>query len=325
MKNTDFLSVLAHRFSDFVEFRRSSGVNSHKQIQRLRPFDRFLDQDGFQGRWPTRDTVERYMATAKHLHPRTRDNYFSVVRQFCLFLRLFEPECFVPEQMLPRERSSSQVPHIYSEPEIKDMLAAALELPPPGSLRPKTYYTLLGLLHTTGLRGGEAFALNLSDFEVEQNLLFIRNGKFGKSRLVPISPSTSEVLQLYVEHRTLAVPAAPQDPLFINLKGRRLYHSNVEPAFGQVLRRSGLFDSKGITGSRLHWLRHTFACTRLLAWYREGKDVNALLPALATYLGHVKVSSTQVYLRATAELREEASQRFLDNFRQNILKKGESS
>ena len=325
MKNTDFLSVLAHRFSDFVEFRRSGGVNPQNQIQMLRPFDRFLDQDGFQGRWPTRDTVELYMATAKHLHPRSRDNRFSVLRQFCLYLRLFEPECFVPEQMLPRERRPSQVPHIYSEPEIKDMLAAALELPPLGSLRPKTYYMLLGLLYTTGLRGGEAFALNLSDFEVEQNLLFIRNGKFGKSRLVPISPSTSEVLQRYIEQRSLVGPAAPEDPLFINLRGSRLYHVNVEHAFGQVLKRSGLMGSKGITGCRLHWLRHTFACTRLLSWYRQGKDVNTLLPALATYLGHVKVSSTQVYLRATTELLEEANQRFLDNFRQNILKKGDPS
>jgi integrase len=79
---------------------------------------------------------------------------------------------------------------------------------------------------------------------------------------------------------------------------------------------------KAVREERMHDLRHTFACTRLLKWYREGKDVQLLLPALATYLGHVKVSSTQVYLRATAELLEEANQRFLKNFRQNILEKG---
>ncbi len=325
MKNPDFLSILAHRFSDYVDFRRSGGVDSHKQIQLLRPFDRFLDQDGFQGRWPTRDVVERYMDTAQHLHPGSRANRFSVVRQFCSYLRLFEPQCFVPQEMLPRERRDSHVPHIYSEPEIKDMLAAARELPPPESLRPGTYYTLFGLLSTTGLRGGESFALNLSDFELEHNLLFIRKGKFGKSRLVPVSPTTSEVLQRYIEQRTRVVPAAPEDPLFINLKERRLNHDNVELAFGQVLKRCGLSGSKGCAGSRLHTLRHTFACTRILTWYREGKDVNALLPVLATYLGHVNVSSTQVYLRATAELLEEANQRFLDNFRQNISKKGEPS
>jgi site-specific recombinase XerD len=325
MKNPDFLSVLAHRFSDFVAFRRSGGVNSHNQIQLLRPLDRFLFQEGFQGRWPPRDVVERYMDTAKHLHPGSRENRFSVVRQFCRYLRLFEPQCYVPEEMLPRERRPSRVPHIYTQPEIKTMLVAARELSPPGSLRPKTYFTLLGLLYTTGMRGGEAYSLNLDDVELEQNLLFIRKGKFGKSRLVPFSPSTSEVLQRYIKERTLVAPAAPDRPLFVNLNGRRLYHTNVELAFGQVLKHCGLVGAKGCPGPRLHSLRHTFACTRLLAWYREGKDVNALLPALATYLGHVKISSTQVYLRATAELLEEANQRFLKNFRQNISAKGERS
>ena len=71
----------------------------------------------------------------------------------------------------------------------------------------------------------------------------------------------------------------------------------------------------------MHDLRHSYACNRLLLWYREGKDVQALLPALATYLGHVNVTSTQVYLRATAELLEEAGERFLENFRKNVLKK----
>ena len=325
MKNPDFLSVLAHPFSDFVEFRRSGGVDSYTQIQMLRPFDRFLDQEGFPGPWPTRDVVERYIDTAKHLHPGTRANRFSVLRQFCRYLRMFEPECFVPEQMLLRERRPSRVPHIYSEPEIKDILTVARELPPSTSLRPKTYYTLFGLLYTTGLRGGEAFALNLSDADLDQNLLFIGKGKFGKSRLVPISPSTSEVLQRYIEQRTLVAPAAPEHPVFITPNGRRLYHTNVDRAFRQVLKKCGLRGGKGCPGPRIHDLRHTFACTRLLAWYREGKDVNALLPALATYLGHVKISSTQVYLRATAELLEEANQRFLDNFRQNISAKGQPS
>ena len=93
-------------------------------------------------------------------------------------------------------------------------------------------------------------------------------------------------------------------------------------AFRQVLKRCGLRSGKGCPGPRLHHLRHSFACTRLLAWYREGKNVQTLLPALATYLGHVKVTSTQVYLHATADLLEQANQRFLTNFRQNVLAQG---
>lgn len=187
MREPEFLSILSERLADFVTFRRLGGVESHSQIRLLEYFDRFLYQEGFQGRWPTREAVERYMATTQHLHPGSRVNRFSVLRQFCHYLRQFEPQCFVPERMVRRGRTASRVPHIYAETQIKAMLTAAQELPPPGSLRPKTYFTLFGLLYTTGLRDGEAYGLNLCDVGLEQNLLFIHKGKFGKSRWVPIS------------------------------------------------------------------------------------------------------------------------------------------
>jgi site-specific recombinase XerD len=160
--------------------------------------------------------------------------------------------------------------------------------------------------------------------DLDQNLLLVRHGKFGKSRWVPIAASTSAVLQRYLKERMRFAPAAPESSFFVTSTGRRLYHTNIDLAFRQVLHRCGLRGGKGCPGPRLHHLRHSFACTRLLAWYREGKDVQALLPTLATYLGHVKFTSTQVYLQATAELLAEASQRFLNNFRQNISPKGEN-
>ena len=147
-------------------------------------------------------------------------------------------------------------------------------------------------------------------------------GKFSKSRWVPISPLTSVALQRYIEERRRVAPPAAEDPLFITQGRRRVYHTNADFAFRKVLTRCGLRGGRGCPGPRMHDLRHSYACTRLLKWYREGKDVQTLLPALATYLGHVNVSSTQVYLRATAELLEEANERFLKNVRRNVLKKG---
>ena len=323
MKPLEFVSSLADRFSDFLTFRRIGGVDSRNQFLLLRLFDRFLDQESFQGRYPTRELVERYLASVQHLHPGTRENRLSVVRQICRYLRQFEPECFVPDKGLLRQRRPSLVPHIYSEMEMKAILQAAQQLSPVDSLRPKTYFVLFGLLYTTGMRCGEASALNLADVDLEQNLLFIRKGKFGKSRWVPIATSTSAVLKRYIEQRIHVFPDSSECPLFVTRTGRRLYHTNVDAAFRQVLKRCGLRGGKGCPGPRLHHLRHSFACNRLLAWYREGKDVQALLPALATYLGHVKVTSTQVYLQATAPLLEEANRRFLDNFHQNILGQGE--
>jgi integrase/recombinase XerD len=323
MQEPDFLSVLASRFSDFLVFRELGGLDSKNQIPLLRHFDRFLVHEDFQGRWPIRELLERYAASGKHLQPGTHENRICVVRQFCSYLRTFEPECFVPEPGFARRRRTHRLPHIYTKEEIQAVLRAARDLPSGGSIRSKTYYTLFGLLYSTGLRCGEAFGLHLTDVDLAQRLLFIRHGKFRKSRWVPIAASTAAVLQSYLQERMRVAPSAPESPFLVTSHGERLYHSNADFAFRWVLKHCGLRGGKGCPGPRLHHLRHSFACTRLLAWYHEGRDVQALLPTLATYMGHVSFTSTQVYLHATAELLAEANHRFLENFRHNIFTKGE--
>jgi len=291
----------------------------------LVPFDRFVHQEGFQGPWPTRDLIQRYVVTTQRLHPGSRENRFCVLRQFCRFLRQFAPDCYLPQEELRAGRRPVRLPHLYTEAEIGAIVSAARELEPRDSLRPKTYATLFGLLYTTGLRCGEAFALNLGHLTLDRNLLYVAKGKFGKARWVPISPSTSAVLHGYIHERAQVAPTTGELPVFLTSTGRRLYHTNAHLAFRHILTRCGLRGGKGCSGPRLHDLRHSYACTRVLQWYRQGKDVQALLPALATYLGHVNLSATQVYLHATAELLEHAQERFLDNFRENVLHRGDES
>ena len=323
MSQPDFLSVLAPRLGDFLALRRAGGLDSKSQLVLLRYLDRFLQQQDFTTPWLTREVVEAYLQSATHLNLRTQDNRWCVLRQFCRYLRQFEPECFVAEHKPWRVPARTRTAHIYSESEIQAMLRAAQALPPSGSLRAKTYYTLFGLLYTTGLRCGEAFALNVNNVDLEQQLLFVHRGKFGKSRWVPISASTTLALQRYLHERSRVAPVRAQSPFFITTTARRLYHTNVDYAFRDVLKRCGLRGGKGCPGPRLHHLRHSFACNRLLAWHRAGRDVSALLPALATYLGHVDIGATQVYLQPTAELLEEANQRFHRSFLQNISTTGE--
>ena len=322
MQKSIFVSILADRFSDFLTFRGLGELKSKGQIGLLRHFDRFLAREGFQGQWLTRELIERYAAQGEHLQPGSQGNRFSLVRQFCCYLCQFEPDCFVPERRPPRQRRPARLPHVYTQNEMQAILQAASQLLPAGSLRPKTYFTLFGLLYCTGLRCGEACGLNLSDVDLDEHLLIIRHGKFGKSRWVPIAASTSAALQRYLKERMRFALADRESPFFITSTGHRLYNANVDLAFRQVLKRCGLRGGKGCPGPHLHHLRHSFACARLLAWYREGVDVQVLLPTLATYLGHVKFTSTQVYLHATAELLAEASQRFRNNFHQNISPKG---
>lgn len=324
MSRPEFSSVFADRLSSFVAIRRLGGYDFRTATKHLLYFDRFLAKGGFADCRITREIIQGYLNASEHLHPSTRRNRMSTVRQFCRYLRQFEPSSYLPEyNMLPKERRSS-VSYIYTEEEVSAMLAAALRLPPSDSLRAQTYHTFFGLLYTTGLRCGEALALNLTDVHIKQQMVYVCKGKFGKSRWIPLSSSMCSVLHRYIEARTRFITATPEDPLFISLAKNRLSYPVTYEVFRRILCQCGLREQKkGSPGPRIHDLRHTFACRRLLLWYRQGRNVNALLPALSTYLGHVGIASTQRYLRATAELLGEANERFLRNFRRNVLKKGD--
>ena len=323
MNEPVFASLLADCFMDFVAFRRSGGADYCGRAKVLSYFDRFLCQQGFSCPYPTREIIDQYLTSLTRLNPNTRANRLAVVRQFCMYMRQFEPQCYVPEPTARTGPKLSRTPYIFTDDEIKALLVATHHLSPPDSLRPITFYTLFGLLYTTGLRVGEAIALDLADVDLARQRLYIQKGKFRKSRWIPISASICSVLQRYIQERTRIFPAAPQHPLFVNLQGRRFFRQIVYTAYRQALNRCRLRGGKGEQGPCIHDLRHSYACNRLAAAYRQGEDVNALLPALATYLGHVCITYTQVYLRATAELLEMANQRFHNNFLQNVLKKGE--
>ena len=180
---------------------------------------------------------------------------------------------------------------------------------------------LLGLLYSTSIRIGEAFALNLNDFHCRQQALYIAEGKFRKARWVPLHPSTSQALEQYIHRRLRTGPKSSDSPLFINLRACRLCHCTVHSTFRQLLENAASLTTK--TAARVSMTSDTpLPVHRLLAWYRDGQDVNARLPALATYMGHVDVTSTQVYLHPTAELLEQVSNRFHSHYLHNVKPKG---
>ena len=317
-------SCLADKMQCFIELRRLSGTDYRSQTQLLGYFDRFLVEQGVTESRITREITDAYQQSLSHLRPRTRENRLCVVRQFCEYLTRTDPQCYVPERLRSIRSEEAHARHIYSTTEVQTLLAAASQLPPPNSLRPETYRTLLGLLYSTGIRIGEAFALNLEDFHSDPPRLWIAEGKFRKDRWVPLSSSTSGALQQYVQTRQKISPRSPDSPLFLNQRSRRLHYSTVNHTFRHLLKQSGIPHHKH-TGPRIHDLRHTFAVHRLLAWYRDGQDVNARLPWLATYMGHVDIYSTQVYLRPTAELMEQVDRRFYQHYLQHVKSLGEPS
>jgi len=314
-------SCLALPIRRFIQLRQLSGTDYHTQAQLLVYFDRFLVAQKVTGSQLTRQIVEAYEKTLSHLMPRGRANRMCVVRQLCEYLSRDDPLAYVPEPLRTPSSQTTFVPYIYSEDEVRALLAAAARLAPSGALRGPTYQTLLGLLYSTGLRIGEAMALNLVDFHRDNALLYVDQGKFRKARWVPLSPSTVAALSRYVERRQPTRPNTPDAPLLLNQRGRRLQHCTVNQCWHGLLNQCGI-TRRAHNASRLHDLRHSFAVHRLLAWYQDGKDINARLAWLATYMGHVDIRSTQVYLQPTVELLEQINGRFHRHYLQHATTPG---
>ena len=321
MSPLKFQSLLAVQIQNFINLRQLSGTDYHSQVQLLGYFNRFLVEEHLVEPHITRKIVDRYLESLSHLAPRSRFNRFCVVKQLCEYLARNDHLGYVPDPLRVIPSRGAHQPYIYSSSEIQALLAAASELPPENSLRPHTYQTLLGILYSTGIRIGEASALNLEHFHSEEQLLYIAEGKFRKARWVPLSDSTCQALQQYIHKRLQMTPRSPDSPFFINQRSCQLHHCTVNQTFRHLLRQCDIHHSKN-TNPRIHDLRHTFAVHRLLAWYRDGQDVNARLPWLATYMGHVDVHSTQVYLRATPELIEQVDQRFHNHYLHQVKHQG---
>jgi integrase len=203
--------------------------------------------------------------------------------------------------MLPR-RTARPVPYLYSHADITALMGAARTLEP--ALWAATLETIIGLLWATGMRVGEALRLDTVDVDFDRGVLTVWLSKFGKSRLVPLSSSTIAALARYRDRRPspLTTPA-----MFVTPAGERVVYARFNRMFTQLL------DKAAITTAgrrpRAHDLRHSFAVRTLLGWYRDGADVQALLPRLSTYLGHVEPRSTYWYLSAAPELMALAAER----------------
>lgn len=205
---------------------------------------------------------------------------------------------------------------------MKLILDAASRIGPEGSLRPMLISTIIGLLYSTGLRIGEALGLLLADVDIEGELLTIRETKFKKSRYVPLSHSTALQLANFLHRREAAgFPTVATAPVFISPSGKAYRPGRICEIFLGILRDVELRGPKGERGPRIHDLRHSFAVNRLAQWYRQGENINAKLPLLATYLGHSSLVGTETYLHATAELLEQSNIRFKNHFAVPYLKR----
>jgi len=297
--------------SSFIALRHSLGYQVRTLVTYLTHFDRYVVTTGYCQEWLSRSLVEGWVASTALLKPGSRAHRLHVMRALGRYLAKTHPQTYVAEPSARCPQASSFRPHIYTNAEIQSLLNGAARLTPVGSLRPLTFVTLIGLLYCTGLRISEALALRLVDVDLTDGILLIRDSKFRKTRAVPLPRDVTCALAAYADaRRRFRHRLDPDASFFVNEWRRSCSYPAVIETFLDVARRAGIRGKPGITGPRIHDLRHTFAVHRLLDWYCDGGDVQARLPLLTTYMGHVCLVSTQVYLHITAELLQVAAQRF---------------
>jgi integrase len=264
-------------------------------------------------------SFERYVASQQHLGPITQElavafatddgkrsperswKRYNVVRHFAQHLAVFVPGTSVLDPRALRRHHKRMPPFVFTDEELGRLLQEARS-PHKTQLAAVTHHTVFGLAVSTGLRVGEVIGFDNDDVDLDTGLLKVRDTKFRKDRLVPIHATAVAALREYAEIRDAAFPERSTKAFFVSTtRGGRFYKDSLTRAFTTTARKAGLRRADGREPT-FHSLRHTFAVRRLVEWYRADVDVQAMLPVLATYMGHVNYTSTAYYLTATPEL-----------------------
>lgn len=294
----DRVTRLEESLADYLRLRRSLGHELADPGRLLPRFVAFLDSQGLSTvtvaaavEWATTPTTDpRSSVGARRM---------TAVRGFARYLAGIDPATEVPPHGLLPQPTRWQRPFIYSPADIESIMNRAASFTP--RLRSATYVTLIGLLAATGLRIGEAITLDRADIDWTAGVLLIRESKFGKSRLVPVTTTTLQALADYADLRDQIQQRRRPPSFFVSRTRQRLCYAVVSQTFRRVVDDLGI-GSDAPRRPRPHDLRHTFAVATLLSWYRSGVDVQAKIPALSTYLGHREPGSTYWYLSAVPEL-----------------------
>lgn len=292
------MTTLAEHVENYLRIRRALGFRLVGEGVLLAEFVACAERAG-------QSTVTTEFALAWTRRPtNATHNYLSrrlrAVRTFARYLHALDPACEVPSQELLPAKKYRPAPYLYRDQEIIALMAAAGALRPP--LRAATFRALIGLLACTGLRIGEAIALDRDDVDLTNGLLTVRDSKFGKSREVLLHSSTVAALQEYEGTRDRLCRHPTPRSFFITTRGTRIAHPTIYLPFRALLVQAGITHPVPGRRVRVHDLRHSFAVRTLLGWYRDGGDVQARMPLLSTYMGHVDPAATFWYLSAAPEL-----------------------
>ena len=307
-------SILQPIISRYLALQRALGKSFKREQWILESLDRWLvnaqvtDLDA--------GSFTAWCNSKQHLASGVRRSQMLVIRNFCLYRRRRESDCFVPDLLSFPAHHQPLQPHIFTEEQITRLLHVAdrLEPTPLSPIRPQVFRLAIVLLYTTGLRRAELLRLCVGDYDPRQHSLLVQHTKFHKSRHLPLSGDTAREIAHYLDvRRQHALPLTPETPLICNENGKAYSGVGFWQVFRALCHQTGIRTAEG-RWPRVHDLRHTFAVNALLRWYRTGIDIHAKLPLLATYMGHVSIVSTEYYLHFIDEVASTACDRFNDKY-----------
>ncbi|HEX8798534.1 MAG TPA: tyrosine-type recombinase/integrase [Terriglobales bacterium] len=312
MNGSLFHSVLAEPLANFVQYKQALNRKYRTETGTLRLFDRYLSERRIAG-WESIDNVliDDFLKSRRRTRPRSYNHLIGVIRRFFAWAVVQELIPRNPVMAPLRRETAEQIRYLFNLSDAKRLLELVRTLAdrPQAPRRALVYETVFALLYGLGLRVGEVIRLKLGEVDFRQDTLFIRETKFGKSRIVPLGPKLAARLRRYVEQR-YGEKREPETPLFCFTKRGSLSPNTVTQTFHKLLPQLNLPIPPGVYPPRLHDLRRSFAVATLLRWYREGIDPRSRLLHLATFMGHVNAESTAVYLPITEDLLREADRRF---------------
>jgi integrase len=301
-------SMFAQPLSAYIKLLDSLGYRLQDPAFILTAFDRWIFEKKYLGPL-TQDLALEFACS----NPKNCTNYcarrYQVVRHFSAYLATFDPQTPRLDSKVLQRSEARKPRHIYTEPELEKILNEARQASPQNRAAGLTLYTMIGLAASTGLRISEIVRLDREDVDLKTGILNIRHSKFGKTRLVPIHETTLEIIRNYAAVRDAVYPCYKDVAFFITSRRKRFARNTLQQLFAGAAFRAGLRGHKG-RGPTFHDLRHRFATERLLRWYKAGINVHAMLPALATYMGHAHYTDTAYYITATAELLGLAADRY---------------
>lgn len=311
------MSEIENGLHEYLATRRTLGFKLLNESTALPQFLHFLEKEN--ASFITTELALKWATLPEDVLPSQWARRLSMVRIFAKFYNSLDPRSEIPPQGLLPNQYHRKAPYIYNDIEISRLIEASSRLESAIGLRASTYSTLFGLLAVTGMRVSEPIALDLSDVDLTQNVLTVRETKFGKSRLIPIHSSTAHKLEEYSQLRDRVLLCKKSSAFFLSERGERLNQSTIRRTFIKLSREIGLRAPDDSHGPRIMDLRHTFTVKTIIKLYQTGVDVERHMPELSTYLGHTHVNDTYWYISAVPELLSLASSRLTKIYREGLL------